>query len=429
MIQDWALPPGFTPAVRTVAERDGIAWGAARWTPAELEALARRLVAGGAALRLVPRHRLEAAWGETVAAFLDPRSPERQALDPPLVRLSRLSPPGLAAGLEAVLGGVSGEPARRLFAQAPAAPPPPGLVVVVLASNLPALAVQSLLPALALRRPLLLKSPTGEPLFTPAFVRSLTGREPALAETVAAVSWPGGDDALERPVLAAAARILAYGAAETLEDLERRAPGKLVAYGPKASLAVVGRDADGRQAASGLARDVALFDQRGCLSVQAVYTDGDAAALADELAAALALAATALPPGPLDPVAAALVQQLRAEADLRGLHRPDLPFAAGTVVVEPEPAFRPSPGLRAVRVHRLPALSDLLPHLSAWRGLLQGAALAGDSAWALAEGLEDLGLSRLAAPGELQSAGALWHNGGRHPLTALGGQGGGQGDK
>jgi len=47
---------------------------------------------------------------------------------------------------------------------------------VILASNLPGLAVQSLLPALALRRPLLIKSASAEPLFAPERGASLTVR-------------------------------------------------------------------------------------------------------------------------------------------------------------------------------------------------------------------------------------------------------------
>ena len=99
-------------------------------------------------------------------------------------------------------------------------------------------------------------------------------------------------------VLAEAATVLAYGEREALDDLERRAPGKVIGYGPKTSLAAIGGAVNPRRAAAGLARDVALFDQRGCLSIAAVYTAGDAAALAERLAEALLDLSRRWPPGP-----------------------------------------------------------------------------------------------------------------------------------
>lgn len=334
-----------------------------------------------------------------------------------------------------------GEPAAALFARARelrgaagdtgAARPPEGLVLVILASNLPALAVQPLLPALAARRPVLLKSPSSEPLFTPAFVRALVRRLPPLADAVDAATWRGGNEAVEVPLLARAATILAYGGDEAVESLRRRAAttgtARVVGYGARTSLAVVAKDAEIQSAAAGIARDVALFDQRGCLSVAAVYAEGDEARgreLAHALAKALEERAKIWPPGPAEAAELAGVQQVRAEAELRGLFAPEVAGAAGdprrgTVVVEPRPTFRPTPGLRTVRVHPLPDLAALPALLEPWRGRLQGAALAGERALALAGALEALGVSRTAPPGELQSPDARWHNGGIDPLEVL----------
>jgi hypothetical protein len=364
-------------------------------------------------LQSIPAEDLLAAWGETVEAFLDPGSPERRALDPELARTSRLSPEGLAAALEAVLGGVRTGPAGALLAEAEGMPLGGGPVLVVLASNLPALAVQPLWPALALRRPVLLKSPSAEPVFVPAFLSSLVHREPRLKDAVASATWRGGDERVEAPILEQVTTVIAYGDEPAIADLERRAPGKVVGYGPKTSLAVVNEDI------GGLARDVALFDQRGCLSVAAVYTTGDPEDLAARLAVDLAELARRWPPGPADPAALAAVQQVRLEAEMRGLWIAGLPILAGTVIVDPEPAFRPAPGLRTLRVHPLSDLERLPELLSPWRGKLQGAALAGDEAWRLVPALTALGISRCAAPGDLQSPDVSWHNGGMHPLRAL----------
>ncbi|HEX2252905.1 MAG TPA: acyl-CoA reductase, partial [Thermoanaerobaculia bacterium] len=340
-------------------------------------------------------------------------------------RSARLSPAGLVAGLEAVLGGVAGEGAAGVFAAAAAPSSPRRPVLVVLAGNLPGLAVQPLLPALALRRPVLLESARAEPWFAPAFAAALAEREPVLGGAVAAACWAGGDEALEAPVLAAVDRVLAYGEAETIADLERRAPGKVIAYGPKTSLAALGPRADLAIAAEGLARDVALFDQRGCLSVAAVYVEGAERAerLALLLAAALAERARAWPPGPPDPAVQAAVRQLRDEAAMRGLLVPHLPMAAGTVIVDPAPTFRPTPGLRTVRIHPVGDLAEMPGFLRPWAGRLQGLALSGLDAGAeelLRRELEPLGLSRLALPGELQVPDVRWHNGGIDPLEVLG---------
>jgi len=407
------------------SEVAGVAHLAVRWTPSSLSAVAEAVETGGDALARLDARRLVNAWRDAVAAFRDRRSIERRALDDALARTTRLSAEGLAAGLEAVLGGLAGEePAAILAETEPAHDRRP--VVIFLASNLPALGVQPLLPALALRRPAILKSPSAEPLFLPAFVAALTAREPALGNAVAAVTWRGGDRDLEAPLLTAAHRVVAYGESDTLADLDRRAPGKLVGYGPKTSLAVVGPASELGPTAAGLARDVALFDQRGCLSIAAVYTTGPTAPLAAALAAELAVLAHRWPPGPPDPLATAAVRQLRDLADLEGLHRPDLgpdlPLAAGTVVVDPDPTFRTTPGLRTVRIHPLPDPTALPAHLHSWRGRLQGCALAGlpthyDAH--LRHALATLGVSRYAPPGELQSPGARWHNGGIDPLAAL----------
>ncbi len=195
---------------------------------------------------------------------------------------------------------------------------PDRLAGVVLAGNIPGLAVQSLLPALLLGRPLLLKSASAEPWFAPALVAALVAREPALADAYAAVAFTGDDaEALCR-------RLRERRSPARLRRRDRRSRAsppasapRLVAHGPKASVAFVGADVDSLATARGLARDIALFDQRGCLSVQAVYTEGDPDELADALAWALALESARLPHGPIDPAIAAAVQQLRAEAELR----------------------------------------------------------------------------------------------------------------
>jgi hypothetical protein len=391
--------------------------------PQELRSLAQRLATRGprAVAGLALARRLE-VWNETLAAFLEPGSPERSGLLPRLLESSRLSAEGLTEGLEIVLGGASGPSAAAMArrVEALAGEVEPALAGVVLAGNIPGLAVQSLLPALLLGRPLIFKNASAEPWFAPALVAALVAREPALADAYAAVTFAGGEVEALEAAFELASPVLAYGGGEAIAALSTRFGDRLVAHGPKASLAVVSRDADPVCTARGLARDIALFDQRGCLSVQAVYTDGDAGELASALAWALRLESARLPAGPIDAPAAAAVQQLRAEAELRTGSLQELQIGEGTVLVESESFFRPVPGLRTVRVHGLKDLEELVAILEPWRGKLQGVALAGARARSLSNDLALLGFSRLAPAGELQSADASWANGGIDPLEALG---------
>lgn len=423
MLRDFAVPPGHEPAA-AAADSGSPPWERGRWTPQALGALVEHLGSvGAAALEEADGGALRIAWEQTVDELLDPGSASRRALDPWWLKTTLLSPAGLQAAAEAVLGGVRSAPLHELWAEAAALRPEErGPVAIILAANLPALAVQPLLPALALRRPVLLKSPSAEPLFAATLVRRLAARHPALGAGVAAVTWPGGDREIEDAVFARCARVLAYGDEATIADLADRLGRRLVAYGPRISVAVVGADVDPGRVAPGLARDVALFDQRGCLSIHAVFTAGDATLLAQRLAAELAHLRRAWPPGPAPPDQLAAVQQLRLEADVRGLPRPPLAPEAGTVVVEPRPELRASPGLRTVRIHPVPEMVRLAELLAGWEGRLQGVAVAGEGAVTWTPELRRLGVSRVVPPGELQSPDALWHNGGVHPLAALGGR-------
>jgi hypothetical protein len=279
-----------------------------------------------------------------------------------------------------------------------------------------------LLASLAVRRPAMLKSSSREPFFAPAFTTALAAREPALGDAVAAVAWRGGDASIESRLLGKVGLVVAYGGALALADLRRRAAPKLIGFGPKASVAIVAGElasASLEATASALARDTALFDQRGCLSLQAIYTDGDAEALAAALADALEKAAALWPPLPLSVAEAGALRSMREEAAFLGCGVAATPLDRATVVVDRRALFLPSPGHRAVRIHPVPhadaAIAILRPH----GARLQGVAVAGEASDGLDDRLAALGVSYVCAPGELQSPGASWRNGGIDLVAAL----------
>jgi len=419
VLRDWSTPENCAPRARET--KGNLPFESAAWQGDELAVLTSRLAERGvSALATLSLDRRLELWHDVVTALLDPDSTERAALFPALVDTARLSPEGLSEALEVVAGGAGSAAAASIAERLPSSPPAPGVDGVVLASNVPGLAVQSLLPALLAGRPLLLRSSRREPLFAPALVDALVAREPALADAFAAVSWPSADDRLTAAAFDGTRRLLAYGDDAALGSLAARFGERIVTLGPRASVGLLAGDADLLSAGRAFARDIALLDQRGCLSVQAVYVVGDARELAAALAFGLALEHRRLPPGPAEPAIAARVQQLRGEAALSGRLIDDLPTVAGTVVIADGLDFEPVPGLRTVRVHRVGALEDALAALDAWRGRLQGAALAGEEAVARGDEIAGrLELARVAAAGALQHAEAGWASGGIDPLTVF----------
>lgn len=371
-------------------------------------------------LAALPASRLAAIWSEVIEELRHPLPGSAVAkMYERLAAALAFSRPALNAGLELVLDSVAGPDAMALFEAAPATAKGP--LLAILSATPPGLAVQALLPALALRRPMLLKSSRAEPHFAPLLLELLATREPVLGHCFAATTWRGGDRAIEDPLFASAGRVIAYGGGEAMADIGPRCES-FFGFGPKISLAILGENSgDLKALAAGLARDIALLDQRGCLSVQLVLTMTDAVALGEELAAALAAVAEVLPPGPAAPAALAEVRLLREEAALRDLWVAPLPLRQGTVIVEQEgAALRPSPGLRTVRIYPLARIEDAISKLRPWRSFLQGVVLTG-SAESLGEELRELGVSRIAAPGRLQQADlACWPNGGLPVLEIFG---------
>ncbi|MBC5806671.1 MAG: acyl-CoA reductase [Candidatus Eremiobacter antarcticus] len=124
-------------------------------------------------------------------------------------------------------------------------------------------------------------------------------------DTVTATYWSGGDASREDAAFARADIIVVFGEDATIADVERRAPPRTVvrAYGNAYSIAYVSANAQLPQAADAAAQDIALFDQRGCMSPQTIYVQGDeprCVAFAEALHAALTRLAERFPRAPAD---------------------------------------------------------------------------------------------------------------------------------
>ena len=412
-------------------------------TAGEIRDRLTELREAGAKLRRRPARETHAALARVLELWASPDSSWRRRLEQELPGATGFTPEnvreGLARGLapfrgEAWLSLVRaelGDPERLDTAQASMLS---GFdsTAVVLAGAIPQPTLVALLSPLALRSPVLAKPASRDPVTPVLVAASIAEVDPELGRCIAIARFGSQDEACLRALLAADC-VAATGSDASIAALAARVqpPRRLIASGHRLSLAALGPDAlrgDALVAAAeGLALDVALWDQQGCLSPLAVYAvGGDRGAadrLADALAHALASVERRLPRGALDPAAAAAFRhecdgaELRAsaEAGVRLLGGPAQRYA---VVREADATPRPAPLHRFVRVQPVENPEALLSAIRPLAAHLAGMALAGFGADQdrVGRGLADLGASRLCRPGELQTPPLAWRHEGRPVL-------------
>jgi hypothetical protein len=305
----------------------------------------------------------------------------------------------------------------------------PPIILHVLPGNLPGLAAIPAALSLAVGSTALLKPGRGDRTFPALFIASLAARDPALAACLAAPYWPGGDRACEDVALGGADLVVAAGDDATIDDLAGRARGRFIGHGHRISFALVtAAMAAAPDCAAALAADTAIWDQRGCLSPQMCFVEGDrdaATVFAARVADELARLAAALPPGRLGLGDRLRIRRFRDESEWalfdgeRATVFALADEAAGTVVVEPRPAFRPSPLGRSLRIMPIASCADLDDLLKPVRDVLEGAGLAAEAErWsALADRLRAAGVHLVSRLGAMQRPPLDWRQGGRPRLA------------
>ncbi len=399
------------------------------------------------ALRARPASEVVTKLGEVVELFRDPRSKIRQDLLEQLPDAAGFSLAMVEEGLRRGFEAWSGEDFIRAV-ERELGPldqlDDPGYkrritgfdtTAVILAGTIPMPSLLSILWPLALRSPVLAKPARHDPV-TPALVaQALREVDPQLGHCLEIVDF-ASDDAAASAALLRSPCIAATGSDESVKALSGQVgpTQRFVGYGHRLSLAIV--DGAGLLAGAELdalaerfALDVALWDQLGCLSPLGIYVLGEGPGidyLSDALASALERAEQRWPRGEIDPGVGAAIREQRAEAELRdslndGIRILGSQGTQWTVLREHEPAFRPSPLHRFIRLYPArdrfelgEALRPLGPHLA-------GVALHGfgESRGSLIQLLQERGASRICAPGCLQAPPLAWHHDNRGLLLPL----------
>lgn len=390
--------------------------------------------------------------------WLDPDSPFRQralAEGPAATGFSRAT---LERGLDRFFGSITEESLRSLVVQDvgdphrlerplsqedPTGRPRwamavgPELLVHVTGGVLPNPPITSLILGLLARSAQFMKCATGTSLLPRLFVHSLREVAPRLASTIEIAEWPGGTEPLETALWAQADCVTVTGSDATLEALRRRIPPRvrLVTYGHRVSIGYVTREMLGKrtlpEVVRAAARDVADWDQLGCLSPHAFYveTGGRFAPdhFAERLAEALAEIETAEPRGSLPPERAAEIATRRSVYEIRAANLNDTQIwsspdsTAWTVVYEADPDFRVPCGHRFVHVKPVGSVQDALKGLESVRGQVStvGLSAPGPRQMELVTTFARWGITRVCPLGQMQTPPLAWRHDGRPSLGDL----------
>jgi hypothetical protein len=238
-------------------------------------------------------------------------------------------------GLDSTLATLGEQALRALYASAPLPGPraclarSARLCVVVLAGNVFTAAARALLVPLLFGVPVVAKPAADDLAFVRALHDALTRADPALARAFALVELSSEEPERLQLLFEQADVVSVFGSDDTLNTIRAQlsATVSFVGHGHGLGAAFVDRgalqdEASARRAASQLARDVAAYDQRGCLSpLVAWVSEGqpvNGGTFARFVFEALGALAADFPRGPLPLAAAAAQLSFRGVGAVRG---------------------------------------------------------------------------------------------------------------
>jgi Acyl-CoA reductase (LuxC) len=340
---------------------------------------------------------------------------------------SGYSVPLLESSIDALLKPFTPAALNSLAARASldGRPDRPRVIGFIMAGNVAGAGLHEIAIALIAGAGVLIKTASAEPVFFDQFACTLAELDREFVSRIAVFNWGRPRDDLTAAMVANCDRVVAYGDDATIESLHNQ--GAVIGFGSRVSGAIVAPDALSPEridaVAESLARDVALFEQLGCLSphhILVISTSHDASRdFAARIASALERLAVSMPPAKIPLRDAAEIVGIRERARWRRIAGEPIDLFEGarlgwTVISEPAKAFKVSPGFRTVYVSGMRDESELRACLGTTSGRIEAIAVAGgDTAnrW-IPEILDGLGVSYVSAPGEMQSPPLLWRHGG-----------------
>ena len=292
----------------------------------------------------------------------------------------------------------------------------PKTVGFIAAGNLAGAGIHEIAIALIAGARVRIKTASAEPIFFAEFARTITEVDGEAGARIEVLNWSRARTDLTDELVAKCECVVAYGDDATIEALRNRSD--VIGFGSRVSAALIDASCvDGVDEL--LARDAALFEQLGCLSLHQVFVvgaDGRAAReVALRMSAALKRAAVSMPPARIPLCDAAEIRGVRERTRWREIAGEAVELFEGhrlewTVVFEAKAdSFRVSPGFRTVYVTAVRDLTEFRACIMPMSRRIEAMAVAGDDCEIEAQAI---GTPYVCAPGEMQSPPLDWRHGG-----------------
>ncbi len=307
----------------------------------------------------------------------------------------------------------------------------PKTIGFIAAGNVAGAGIHEIAIALIAGARVLIKTASAEPIFFAEFARTLAEVDRDAGARIEVSHWGRERADLTASLLEKCELVIAFGDDATIESLHRR---NVIGFGSRVSGALIAPDRIDSsrldEIADLLARDVALFEQLGCLSLHQVFvmsSEGRAMAgtaarptdTARELALRMSIGlerlSESMPPARIPIHDAAAIRGVRERARWRAIAGEPVELLESrglgwTVIFEQRPdSFKVSPGFRTVQVTAVRDLAEFRECVAPVSGRIEAMAVVGDDCEIEARAM---GIPYVCAPGEMQSPPLDWRHGG-----------------
>jgi long-chain-fatty-acyl-CoA reductase len=201
---------------------------------------------------------------------------------------------------------------------------PRGKMLHILAGNVPAVAITSIVGGGLTKNANIIKMSDRDVITASYFAQSFHDVDPEhpVTKTTSVLYWPHTNHEIFGKIISLVNAVSVWGGYDAIHETRKNTPQgvELLEFGPRRGVQLIGKDAfhDLEKATKNAAHDLTLFDQEACFSPQIAFVEGDAERYAESLAKSLEEENARLPKGYSDPKFHANITNARIYSKFRG---------------------------------------------------------------------------------------------------------------